>query len=146
APPGLVSEHDVLRDRQLRDEAELLIDRRDAERLRVARRVDGDGAPVDLDRARVAPVGAAEDLHQRRLAGAVFTEQDVHFARVEIEADAVERDDARKRLPDAPHRERGTARSGGQGVKGSASSTTWSWGRPASPSRAYTWEKLSARR
>src|SRR6185437_238646 len=43
-------------------------------------------------------VEAVEDVHQRRLAGAVLAEQRVHLARRELEVDVVVRDDAGKPL------------------------------------------------
>ena len=52
------------------------------------------GLPVDADLALVGLVEAVEDVHQRRLAGAVLAEQRVHLAAPEVEVDAVVRDDA----------------------------------------------------
>ena len=63
--------------------------------------------PLTQDFACVLAIRAAQDLHQRRFAGAVFAEQDVDFAGVERQVDAVERDDAGKRFPDAAHLEDG---------------------------------------
>ena len=60
---------------------------------------------VDADLARVFTVGAAEDLHQRRLAGAVLAEQHVHVAGVQRQIDFVERQHAGERLADAAHLE-----------------------------------------
>jgi hypothetical protein len=107
-----VPQQNVLGDRQLRNEAQLLIDRRDAERLGVARRFDGGLAPLDLDGPPVAAVRAAQDLHQRRLARAVFPEQHVHFAMIQRESHPVERDHARKRFADIPHHQQRQLRHG----------------------------------
>ena len=90
------AEEDVLRHRQVRDEVELLVDDADAERERVARAVDRRRLAVEPDLAGVLAIRAAENLHQRRLAGAVLAEQHVHVAGVERQIDAVERDDARE--------------------------------------------------
>ena len=54
---------------------------------------------------RISPsyvgVHAGQDLHQRRLAGAVLAHQRVHLAGAEVEVDAVERGDAGEALADA---------------------------------------------
>ena len=47
--------------------------------------------------------GAAQDLHQRALAGAVLAEQGVDLARAELEVDAVEGDGGAEALADARH-------------------------------------------
>ena len=39
---------------------------------------------------------AGDNVDQRRLAGAVFAEQDVNFATAEVEVDAIQGDDSRK--------------------------------------------------
>src|SRR5687767_5320577 len=67
--------------------------------------LDLDRRAVDPDLAAVLAVGAAEDLHQRRLAGAVLAEQHVDFAAVQRQIDTIERNHTRKRLPDAAHLE-----------------------------------------
>ena len=72
---------------------------------RVARAADLHRPAVDPNVAGVLAVCAAEDLHQRRLPGAVFAEQHVDVARLQRQVDAVERDDAGERLADAPHLE-----------------------------------------
>ena len=59
-----------------------------------ARRRHLDDLAVDDDLALVGVVEAVEDVHQRRLAGAVLAEQRVHLAAAEIEVDVVVRDDA----------------------------------------------------
>ena len=56
------------------------------------------GLPLIEDLALVGPVEAVEDVHQRRLAGAVLAEQRVHLAAAEVEVDVVVRDDAGKAL------------------------------------------------
>ena len=43
------------------------------------------GSPCDLDGALVGLVHAGEDLHQRRLAGAVLADQAVHLAGAQLE-------------------------------------------------------------
>ena len=71
---------------------------RRAERRRLA---------VQEDLALVGPVQAVEDVHQRRLAGAVLAEQRVHLAAAEVEVDVVVREDAGEALRDAAQLEDG---------------------------------------
>ena len=61
--------------------------------------------PVDRDLALVRVVEPVEDVHQRRLAGAVLAEQRVHLALAEVEADVVVGDDAGEALRDVAHLE-----------------------------------------
>ena len=71
------------------------------------RRAEPDRLALDQDLALVRVVQPVEDVHQRRLAGAVLAEQRVHLAFAEVEADVVVRDDARKALRDVAHLEDG---------------------------------------
>ena len=91
AAAGLAAEVDVLGDRALGQQVELLEDRRDA----------GAAAPAAGGRTRPASpaisivpgvglVDAGEDLHQRGLAGAVLADQAEHLAGAELEVDVVE--------------------------------------------------------
>ena len=81
ASPRLAAERDVLRDRQVRQEAQLLIDGGDAELDRVPGAADRDRR---LAAIRISPaIGcehAGEDVDQRRLAGAVLADQSVDLA------------------------------------------------------------------
>ena len=72
-------EHDVLGDRHHRDQHEVLVDHADPQVDRIARRAHRDRLPVDPDLALVRLVETVEDVHQRRLAGAVLAEQGVHL-------------------------------------------------------------------
>ena len=67
---------------------------------RGARRVDRDLLAVDEDLARVGMVEPVEDVHQRRLAGAVLAEQRVHLAGQQVEVDPVVREHAGEALRD----------------------------------------------
>src|SRR5437762_268931 len=102
-----MTKENVLGHGQLRHQTQLLVYRRDAERLRVARRADARRLAVDHDVAGIPGVGAAENLHQRRFAGAVLAEQDVHLAGLELEVHAVERDHSWESFPDPAHLEDG---------------------------------------
>src|SRR6266550_3211287 len=86
---GFVAEEDVFRDRQQRDQREFLMDDDDAEAFAVGdRRELPLGALID----DVALIGAvwinpAEDLHQRRFAGAVLAADGVNFTGLYAEID-----------------------------------------------------------
>ena len=58
-------------------ERELLVDHRDAEALGVPRAVELDQLAGDLDLALIGSFDLREELHQRRLAGAVLARDDV---------------------------------------------------------------------
>ncbi len=60
------------------------------------RRGDGDALAVQEDLALVGVVEAVENVHQRRLAGAVLAEQRMHLSAAQVEVDVVVRDDARE--------------------------------------------------
>ena len=107
----LAPEQHVLGDRQVGRERKLLIDDRDAVLPGRERTGDGDGLPVDQDlAARIRLVGAGQDLHQRRFAGAVLAHERMDFAGMDLERDVRERPHAGERLGDVAHLE---DRSGG---------------------------------
>ena len=62
-----------------------------------------DRLSVNRDLAFVLADHAAEDVHQRRLAGAVCAHQRDRLAGMGVEVGAAERDDAGKSLGDAAH-------------------------------------------
>ena len=64
-----------MRDRERRDQREILVDRVDPERAGVVDRPEAHLLAVDEDPARVGPVVPAQDLDERRLAGAVVADQ-----------------------------------------------------------------------
>ena len=99
AADALARHEDVVRDVEVREEAELLVDDRDAAVGGVAWTVDLDGLSVELERAggRLDP---GEDLHERRLAGAVLAEQ-ADLARDDVEVDAAQRVRGAEHLVDA---------------------------------------------
>ena len=78
----LVAEEDVLRDREVGDQRELLVDDHDPDVLAVADAAEVDGLAVVDDLAVVAAgrVDARQHLHQRGLAGAVLTADRVDLA------------------------------------------------------------------
>ena len=84
-PLRLGPQHDVLRHAQVRREAQLLVNHRDAVTLRVERVDRRVRLSVQLGRAGVRPQGAAEDVHQRALARAVLADHRVHLAHCDLE-------------------------------------------------------------
>ena len=76
----LLGEHDVLGDGHHRDEHEVLVHHPDARLDRVVRRAEPHRLALDRDLALVRVVEPVEDVHQRRLAGAVLAEERVHLA------------------------------------------------------------------
>ena len=84
----MVAEHDVLGDGERLDEPEVLVHHPDTGVERVARRVELDRLPVQLELALVGAVEAREDVRQRALAGAVLAEQRVNLADARLEVDA----------------------------------------------------------
>jgi hypothetical protein len=82
------------------EQAEVLVDHADAERPRLGRRRDLDALAVPAHLAGVGPDGAVDDLHQRRLAGAVLAEDGVDLPRRDAQADPVVGLHRRVRLAD----------------------------------------------
>ena len=76
------------------------MDHRDAVLQRVERRSELDLLALELEGAGVGRVDAGDDLHQRRLAGAVLAHQRVHMAALQAELHVVERQHAGERLAD----------------------------------------------
>ena len=97
----LDAEHDVLGDREHRHQHEVLVHHADAGPDRVARALEPHRLAVDEDLALVGPVEPAEDVHQRRLAGAVLAEQAEDFAGADGQVDRVVGDDVAEPLGDA---------------------------------------------
>ena len=99
----LAQKRQILGHRHGRDKVDLLIDRADPERLRVARLADVDRATVEPDFAFVPLQGAGQDLDQGRFAGSVLAHERMDFARLHLEVDAIERPHAGKGLRHAHH-------------------------------------------
>ena len=81
------------------------MDDRDAAIARVGGRSEGDGIAVEHDFAGCRLDHAGENLHQRRLAGAILSEQRGDLAAMDVEIDALERVNAAVRLGDIARRE-----------------------------------------
>ena len=71
---------DVLGDRQVAHRGQLLMHHADARLPRIARRSKMHGLPVQAHLALIPGMHAGNDLHQRRLAGAVLADQPVDLA------------------------------------------------------------------
>src|SRR5690606_1981577 len=99
----LVAQHDVLPDREVRTEVDLLIDGGDAGPLRVGRRREDAAAPRDGDLTGVDGVDAGERLDERRLARAVLAHERVDLAGAQREVHTVEREHTGKANGDAGH-------------------------------------------
>ena len=110
----LVAEIDVLRNREIGHHAQLLMHHADAGREGVARRAEMDLVAVERHAAAILRVYARDDLHQRRLAGAVLADQAVDLAGAQHEIDVAQGRDAAEGLRDAIHGEprRAVARRG----------------------------------
>ena len=87
---GLQAEQQVLRDVEVGDWHELLVDHRDALREGVLRGGEAHGLAAQGDRAAVGRLQAREDLHQRGFARAVLAHERVHLARPELHRDILQ--------------------------------------------------------
>src|SRR5829696_3020928 len=92
----LSAKKDVAPDIQVWNEVQLLMNRADSSLLCRVRRSEVHGLAVEQQLAAIRLVNPGKQLHQRRLAGAVFADEDVDLARHEIEADVVECHNARE--------------------------------------------------
>ncbi len=97
----LAAEEDVLGHGEVLGEVELLVDEDDARGLGGARIGEATGDAVDRQLAFARRLVTGEDLHQRRLAGAVLAEQAVDLARLELEANVVQHAHGAEVLADA---------------------------------------------
>ena len=110
----MVAEDDVLGDRERRDEPEVLVDHADPGVEGVARGVEANRLAVQLDVALVLPIEPGEDVRERRLPGAVLTEEGVHLSRRRLEAHAVVGEHAGEALRDPVHPYRRCERGAGR--------------------------------
>jgi hypothetical protein len=109
---GLVSEHDVLGDRERADQHEMLVHHAEPELDRVRGRGDLRCSVVDLDRAPIGREQPVEHTHERALPRAIFADQRVCFARNEIERDIVIGNEAAEFFGDVAQRNRGRGMAG----------------------------------
>ena len=95
-PERFIAEEDVFLDGHGRNQIEFLVDRADAERPRLTWTGDAHDLAADDDLPGVTGQGAAQNVDERRLAGAVLADQAVNLALAEFERKIVERPDAGK--------------------------------------------------
>ena len=88
---ALAAQEEVVVDGQFVDQREVLVDGVDAFRARVVDAFRRVGLAVQEHLARVLLLEAAEDLDQRRLAGAVVAEQAEHLALAQVQVDVAQR-------------------------------------------------------
>ena len=81
----------------------MLVHHPDAERKRLARGIDVAALAVDGDFALVRHVQAGQDIHQRGLAGAVFTQQGVDLAGLQVEVNVIVGEHRAETFHDAGH-------------------------------------------
>src|SRR5690606_28838772 len=96
----LVAEIDVLADREVREQRLLLEHHADALAHGVGGADEAGFAPVEQDVAGIGLVDAAQDLHQRRFAGAVLADEADDFAGTDLDRDVLQRMHAGKALVD----------------------------------------------
>src|SRR5262249_37695069 len=94
----LPAEVQVARDVQRRRHRECLVHGLDAGVAGVLRALEVHEPAVDVELAGIGHERAGEALDERRLAGAVVADDRQDLARVKVEVDAVEPDDAAERL------------------------------------------------
>ncbi|MEZ5863168.1 MAG: hypothetical protein R3D25_03510 [Geminicoccaceae bacterium] len=99
--PGEAADEDVLLDREVLEEVELLVDEGEAGLLGVARPGRPVGPAVEGDAAAIRLVDAAQDVHGRRLARAVLADEAEDLALAQGEAHAVQHLDAEEALREA---------------------------------------------
>jgi hypothetical protein len=80
APAAFAAEIEILCDGHLSGEQKLLVDQDDAVVFSIGRPVEMDRRAVEQNAALVGLLMAAEQLRQRRFAGAVFADDGVDFA------------------------------------------------------------------
>ena len=102
----LGAQQQVLQDGERLDQHEMLVDHADAGLDRILRAANGPLLPVDQDLAAVGLVEAVEDVHQRRLAGAVLADDAVDRAGRDDEVDRPVGVDGAEPLVDAAQLDR----------------------------------------
>ncbi|MCY1226554.1 hypothetical protein D9M72_387890 [compost metagenome] len=102
-----MAEEDVFGDRELIEKHGFLVDRGDAGTRCGKCRREMDLLLRNADRAAIRLIDAGQDLHQRRLSGAVFADQRGHRSRIERQRNIRERLDAGEGLRDPLKRDGG---------------------------------------
>ena len=100
-PRPLIFEHEVLGDRHLCDERELLMNRRDSCSERGSRIDEADRIAFPHDLTTVRAMNTAEDLDQRRFSRSVLADETDDLATLHRQVERLERLHAGKRFLDA---------------------------------------------
>ena len=103
--PRLATEKNIFGDRELRNERQLLMHDGDPGIFGRMHAVELAHLTVHANLALVGAVriDAAEDVHESGFAGAIFADERVNLAGMEIDRNTIERKDARKALGDLAH-------------------------------------------
>src|SRR5439155_16181853 len=94
AHEDVTAEHEVVGNGHMREELDALEDARDPEPRDLVRPQSPQIAALETHRAGPRPIDAVQAVEDRRLAGAVRTDDREQLAVVRVERDAVERDEA----------------------------------------------------
>jgi hypothetical protein len=108
----LPADEDVLCHGQVRHQVEFLVNDADAELQRLPRCRGVQGPAVQPELPGVGGIDAGQQLHQRRLAGAVLTDQGQHLAAAQLQAHVRQRPDPREALAHPLGREQRGGRNG----------------------------------
>jgi hypothetical protein len=100
-----VTQEQVLVDRELRDQGEVLVDGLDPVRAGSLDRAEADALAADDDVPRVLLLEPAEDLDEGALTRAVVADEPEHLALAEVEVDAAEDDERTEALGHTTHLE-----------------------------------------
>jgi hypothetical protein len=110
AAPARIAKRQIFPHRQRVDELEMLMHHPDAGDDGLARGAEAHRRAIDENVSGVGSNQARQDVHQRRLAGAVLAQDPQDFACCQRKRDVVIGDDARKALGHAPQLEQGRTR------------------------------------
>ena len=80
----LPAQEDIGADAEILRQVQFLVDQDNAESESVMHGRDLDSIAIQMDRSRVGPVHACEDLHQRAFAGAVFADDGKDFPAAQL--------------------------------------------------------------
>ena len=99
----LAPDKHVFVNRQIIDEVQLLMDKRDARIQRLRRRIKLHLFAIQQNLARIRLQNAAQNIHQCRFARAVFAKQRTDFALAQLKAHGLEHFVGTKRFADSVH-------------------------------------------
>src|SRR4029079_10975846 len=100
--PGLAAEIDVLEDRHVSGEREILINHLDADVACIAGASEGNRSAVENDLAGARGIKARKNFHECRFAGTVVADDTQDFAAIEMEVHVAQRGYGAKIFDDPP--------------------------------------------